>query len=515
MAEKSIIVIGAGLAGLATGVYAQMNGYQSHIFEHDSKPGGVAAAWRRGDYLIDGGIHFLMGHKPGQPIYDLYHELGTAPASSLVDMTSYGRFLDEVSGRDVVITQDLERLARELKAISPDDARFIDDLIAGARAMQGSGALFDVGMGEPPELAGPLGQLKMMWGMRKVFTYFSGKYAQPMSDYVQAVHDPWLRQFIVNLFLPEVPAWFVFMVLALMADGQMGLLAEGCPGFVRPIEQRYQALGGQVTYHATVEEILIEDSPLPVSGRGQGGGPRAVGVRLADGSEQRADVVVSAADGYSTIFKLLGGRYVDEKTKERYRTWKLIRPTVVISFGVARTFPDEPHFITVMLQDPLVVGHQKIEGLMIRIFNYSPHFAPPGKTVVQVMFETEWDYWNDLQKDRPHYEAEKERVAAEVLARLERHFPAITSQVEVTDVATPYTTWRYTLNYKGAYMGWLPTPQTIMTAIPRTLPGLANFYLAGQWVLPGGGVPPCLYSGRHVVQILCRRDGKPFTTLAP
>jgi len=510
MAEKSIIVIGAGLAGLATGVYAQMNGYQSHIFEHSNKPGGVAAAWRRGDYLIDGGIHFLMGHKPGQPLYDLYHELGTAPAGSLVDMTSYGRFLDEVSGRDVVITQDLERLARELKAISPADARLIDELIAGARAMQGSGALFDVGMGEPPELAGPLGQLKMLWGMRKVFTYFTGKYAQPMSDYVQAVHDPWLRQFIVNLFLPEVPAWFVFMVLALMADGQMGLLADGCPGFVRPIEQRYQALGGQVTYHATVEEILVEACPER-SRRND----RAVGVRLADGRQQRADVVVSAADGYSTIFKLLGGRYVDEKTKERYRTWKLIRPAVMISFGVTRTFPDESHLLAIMLQNPFVVGNQKIEGLMIRLFNYSPNFAPPGKTVVQVTFETEWDYWNDLQQDRPRYEAEKGRLAAEVLARLERHFPAITSQVEVTDVATPYTTWRYTLNYKGAYMGWLPTPQTIMTAIPRTLPGLANFYLAGQWVLPGGGVPPCLYSGRHVVQILCRRDGKPFTTLAP
>ncbi len=240
-----------------------------------------------------------------------------------------------------------------------------------------------------------------------------------------------------------------------------------------------------------------------------------MGVRLADGSEQRADVVVSAADGYSTIFKLLGGRYVDEKTKERYRTWKLIRPTVMVSFGVARTFPDESHFIAIMLQNPFVVGNQKIEGLMIRIFNYSPRFAPPGKTVVQVMFETEWDYWNDLQKDRPRYEAEKERVAADVLARLERHFPGIKSQVEVTDVATPYTTWRYTLNYKGAYMGWLPTPETIMTAIPRTLPGLANFYMAGQWVLPGGGVPPCLYSGRHVVQILCHRDGKPFMTTVP
>ncbi len=525
MAEKSIIVIGAGLAGLATGVYAQMNGYQSHILEHDSKPGGVAAAWRRGDYLIDGGIHFVMGHKPGQPIYDLYRELGTAQADSLVDMTTYGRFLDETSGRNIVVTQDLDRLARDLKAISPADVRLIDELIAGARAMQSSGALFEVGMGSPPELTGPLEQLKVMWGMRQVFKYLTGKYAQPMSEYAQSAHDPWLRVFLTGLFLPEVPAWFVFMVLALMADGQMGLLAGGCPDFILPIEQRYKALGGQVTYKATVEEILVEDTPLPVSGRGRGrfpsphrGGARggvAVGVRLADGSEQRADVVVSAADGYSTIFKLLGGRYVDEKTKERYRTWKLIRPAVMVSFGVARTFPDEPHFIAIMLQNPFVVGNQKIEGLMIRIFNYSPRFAPPGKTVVQVSFETEWDYWNDLQKDRPRYEAEKERVAAEVLARLEAYFPGIKSQVEVTDVATPYTTWRYTLNYKGAYMGWLPTPETIMTAIPRTLPGLANFYMVGQWVLPGGGVPPCLYSGRHVVQILCRRDGKPFTTTMP
>jgi hypothetical protein len=49
----------------------------------------------------------------------------------------------------------------------------------------------------------------------------------------------------------------------------------------------------------------------------------------------------------------------------------------------------------------------------------------------------------------------------------------------------------------------------------RTLPGLANFYMAGQWVMPGGGVPPCLYSGRHGVQILCRRDGKPFVSNQP
>ncbi|MGD8736147.1 MAG: NAD(P)-binding protein, partial [Anaerolineae bacterium] len=41
---ETVIVIGAGLAGLSAGCFAQMNGYRSRIFEHHSRPGGVAAA---------------------------------------------------------------------------------------------------------------------------------------------------------------------------------------------------------------------------------------------------------------------------------------------------------------------------------------------------------------------------------------------------------------------------------------------------------------------------------------
>ena len=44
MAEKTIIIIGAGIAGLAAGSYAQMNGYRTRIVEHHSEPGGVAKA---------------------------------------------------------------------------------------------------------------------------------------------------------------------------------------------------------------------------------------------------------------------------------------------------------------------------------------------------------------------------------------------------------------------------------------------------------------------------------------
>jgi phytoene dehydrogenase-like protein len=51
--KKKVIIIGGGLAGLSAGCYAAMNGYETQIFEHHSVPGGVAASWKRGGYLID------------------------------------------------------------------------------------------------------------------------------------------------------------------------------------------------------------------------------------------------------------------------------------------------------------------------------------------------------------------------------------------------------------------------------------------------------------------------------
>ncbi|MCL4535575.1 MAG: NAD(P)/FAD-dependent oxidoreductase [Bacteroidetes bacterium] len=496
MAEKSVIIIGAGLAGLSVGCYAQMNGYRSHIFEHHSLPGGVATAWKRDGYTIDGGIHFLWGHKPGSPGYALCQELRIPQSNPCVDLEGY-RYIDESTGRTVDIGQDLDGLADRLKALSPADSGTVDELVAGARDIWRAGVL-GADFGTPPELAGPLGGLKQMWGLRRVLKYFTGQWAQPVERYVQGIHDPCLRRIVENIFLPEVPVWFALMLLGMLGDRQLGLLEEGSLHFALSVERRYKEMGGEATYKARVKEILVEDD-------------RAVGVRLIDGSQHRADIVVSAADGYSTIFEMLGGRYIDARIEDRYRNWKLFRPMVMISFGLARAFVGEPPMSFVILRDPFEVGAQAIGQIFVRVFNYSSKFAPPGRTLLQASFETEWDYWSELRAaDHLRYDAEKERVAADVLRRLEAHYPGISSQVEMTDVATPFITWRYTRNYKGAFEGWLPTPEAITTSIARTLPGLANFYMAGQWVMPGGGVLPCLASGRQAAQIICRRDGKPF-----
>ena len=58
------------------------------------------------------------------------------------------------------------------------------------------------------------------------------------------------------------------------------------------------------------------------------------------------------------------------------------------------------------------------------------------------------------------------------------------------------------------------TPETYGMHMPHTLPGLDGFYVAGQWVEPGGGVPTAAVSGRNLPRLLCARDGKRFATNA-
>jgi phytoene dehydrogenase-like protein len=500
MNKISIIIIGAGLAGLSTGCYAQINGYDSKIFEHHSKPGGVAAVWRRGEYLIDGGIHFLICHKPGNPIYEVYSEVGAVGGYRIEDVTTYLRFIDVTGTKVIEFTNDLEKMERDMIAIAPEDKKEIRSFIKEVNWFKDSPLLTDLGMStKPPELRDQLDFIKEVWKMRGIMKYFTGKYSKSSEDYAENLQNPFLRTVFRNLFSPDAPIWFVIMILATVASGNLGLLKKGCHEFVTPIEKRYNSLGGTIQYGAKVEKILVEDDV-------------AVGIVLGDGSEHRADVVISAADGRSTIFQMLEGKYVDEKIVKRFNTWKPYDTIIIVSLGVKRMFDDEAPFTVFMLKEPLKYAEREISCLPLRVFNYGDAFAPEGRTVVQVMLETEWDYWYNLHQNREKYNLTKKQLAKRIIECLENQFPGITEQVEMIDVATPYTSWRYTLNDKGSPMGWLLTRNTLTEIIPRTLPGLQNFYMAGHWVLPGGGVPSSIYTGRNVIQILCKKDRKEFKT---
>lgn len=496
MPERRVIVIGAGLAGLATGIYLRMSGYDVQVFERQAGPGGVVATWRRGPYTIDGGLHFVMDHRPGSAIYSLYEELGITGGTPFLDLETYGRFVDERLGATIVVDRDLEFVGLDRSRLSGRDNRALHDLIHGARAL----ARADLAspFNKPPELSGARDSLRQLRGLGAATRYITGRYGHPLSDYAGHIEDPALRSLVLNLFLPEVPVWFVLVLLGLLSEGRIGLAPEGSAGFVGALERRYRALGGEVTYDAEVERILVERD-------------KAVGVRLADGSEHRADVVVSAADGSSTIFHLLEGRFTNARVRARFKNWAVFRSLIAVSFGAAATFPGPSPFTNIHLAEPMDIGAERTASLFVRTFDYAPGFAPPGHTVVQAELESDFDMWWELeQRDHNAYLRLKEHVADQVLARLKPHFPGLAGAVELTDVSTPVTIFRYTRNWKGAYEGWLPTPAVLTATVERTLPGLDGFLMAGQWVMPGGGVPPCLFSGRHVAQILCHQDHRPF-----
>jgi phytoene desaturase len=386
------------------------------------------------------------------------------------------------------VTSDLDRLASDVRTLSPDDGPIIDELVEGARNLKGVDMNFDIS--------------RESKGKGDMLDYFM-RYNTPANEFAKRFGNPFLQWCVTSIFIPTMPTAFLFMILGRLENGEMARVEGGSLDFSLRVAKRYRDLGGKVKYGATVEEILVEDD-------------RAVGVRLADGSEHRADIVVSCADGYSTIFKMLGERYIDQKIKDRYANWPMFPPILIISFGVANDFAGEASSNTVRLQRPITLGGKEFEAFAFRIYNDDPTMAPPGKTVVQVTLRTDFDWWCDLQeKDRASYDAEKERVAKDVLAQLECYLPGITSQVEVTDVATPYTFWRYTRNYRGAFEGWLLAPETMGTSVEKTLPGLSNFYMAGQWVEPGGGIPSALFSGRNLMKRLCRQDGKEFSATMP
>jgi len=285
-----------------------------------------------------------------------------------------------------------------------------------------------------------------------------------------------------------------------MDHGDLGWPIGGSLAFARNLERQYRALGGEVRYRSGASKVLVE-------------GGRAVGVRLDDGSELRADIVVSACDGRSTLLGMLDGRYLDELQRQYYEEWAPDRQELglQVALGVDRDLSEEPHALSLFLPSPIMVEGQERERLDLELYPSSTGLAPPGKGVIKATFPSSYAYWAALRASGG-YDEEKAKIARAVVAALEARFPGLGGQVEVTDVCTLLTAERYTSNYHGLQAWPARNEQRRISSqgLSRTLPGLKNFYMAGQWAEATIGIHTAAVSARRVVKQCCREDGKPF-----
>ncbi len=491
MTQKSILTIGAGIGGLSTGCYAQMNGYDVRVLEMHTVPGGMCAAWQRDGYTFDGCIHNLTGSCPDSLFHEMWRELGVVPA---IRMRRYEEIVqaERVDGEPLTVYTDLDRLAAHMKQLAPADTKVIDELINAAHLF----TRFDI-MG-----LARASLFERVKAVRYVLTLI--RYGgMTMGRFAQRFTDPFLRRVFPTLLYdwPQQPMLVFLSFLGRSHVGDLAWPVGGSANFSHQIEKRFRQLGGEVVYGAQVTSILTEND-------------RAVGVRLADGSEERADIVISNGYGPTTIFDMLGGKYVNSAIRAYYdEPEDRIEMGIHVSLGVARDLADEPHAIVLPLAEPVVIADELRNRFYVEPFGFEPGFALPGKSALKVVFATSYKYWKQLHADLEAYTLEKHKIAETVIEQLERRFPGIRQQVEVIDVATPMTTQRFTGNGHGFKPSWNRMLLAMFTGrrLGQTLPGLKNFYMVGQWAgLPG--LPFVAAMGRDVAEAICRHDGKIFAS---
>jgi phytoene dehydrogenase-like protein len=333
MTDKKIIIIGAGIAGLSAGCFAQMKGFQSQIFEMHYLPGGQCTSWRRKGFVFDGCIHHLAGCRPVSPLYSMWEELGALPTRPII-FPEHICCVESEAGKTFHVYADIDRLKQHMLELFPQDAHTIHEYIKGARTF----TEFD--MLDTPLLRGTSFSRRFL----KLLTLM--KWSITMKKYAEKFKDPFLRKAFptIQYDSPDTPMLAHLNILGNSHIQNYGVPVGGSLEFSRAIEKKYLKFGGKISYNSRVERVLVANN-------------HAVGVRLADGSEHRSNIVISDVFAPTAIFGMLGGQYVSESIRRQFS--KPIGDQgmgVQVSFGLARDLSKEPRALIFFLEKPVKIA---------------------------------------------------------------------------------------------------------------------------------------------------------------
>lgn len=491
-----VVIIGAGISGLTCGIYAQMNGFGTHIYEMNSIPGGECTGWDRGGYHFDGCIHWLMGSKPGTALHDIWRTTGALDDGvKIVNHDIFARY--EEGGRAVNLYTDTDKLEKHLLEISPQDKKEIKRLCKALRTMG------EVSM----PIDKPMDQMSMSDGLKFVgknitklglLNFFN---TIKMTDYVKLYKEPLLQHALLSAIPGDYNANALVMSMAGMNIGDSGYPIGGSRALAKRMEQKYLGLGGKVSYKSRVEKIIIQDGV-------------AKGIRLTNGEEVLGDTVVSCADAYATLYKMLDNKYTPELYRNLFENPKKhYVPTCSLVFlGLDCEIKENWRTVNIRREQPASIGGQTMPDVSLMNYSFDETLAPKGKTVFGVFYSADYDYWKDAHEDKEKYKQEKERLKQDAIDTILKRYPQAEGKIEATDVVTPMTYVRYCDAWRGAWMSWGDSGKDIPRYFPGKLEGLENFLLAGMWTLPPGGLPGAAGSGRFAAHRLTQAQGREFKT---
>jgi phytoene dehydrogenase-like protein len=486
-----VAIIGAGIAGLSAGVYAQKCGFDVTIFESHSIAGGICTSWKRKGYLFEGGMHWLAGSAENQPMNKMWRHIGALDDS--VKISYCEPFMEyNHEGTPIRIYRDVDTTERHLLELSPYDKKEIKTLCNNIRKMKNLSELIRDLKGVQVIKKSP-SSLSALFSLLPVISVMSKYSKVSVAEYATRFKHEGIHNMFSAMPGNEQGIAMFIMTMGALARGDGGFPEGGSLPFAQRIIDTFTALGGEILYNTRVEKILIENG-------------KAKGV-IAGGKEILADAVIVTSDtmAIEQYFDApLMALWIDEMHR-------VTEPTtaVFVSLGICADLKHYPERPLINLRNPINLSNETIKSLLISNYANDQHYSPEGRSVLTVQLNGDtYDYWKKL-KESGTYAKEKQRIGDEVIAEISAAMPEADGNIEVCDIATPLTYERYCGSWKGSWMTAI-TPNTKFKPYPAVIKGLNNVYFAGQRMIPPGGIPPAMMSARTAVQHLCRDNSVVF-----
>jgi prolycopene isomerase len=484
-----VVIIGAGVGGLICANLLARAGLRVLLAEQHYMVGGYCSTFRRKGYTFDAATHFypLLGN-PQSITGQLLQDLGITTGWVKMDPVDHFHFPD---GSRFSVPADFDAYLTSLKAGFPEERAALDAFFADVRQAYLFGLLYYFRRRETPRMQAyhPLTVRDMLDRhfknpkLKLLLTADSPHWGSPPSR-TSFVFDSMLRlSYFLGNYYPT----------------------GGSQAFADELAARFEERGGHILMHTTVRRILVEDGAV-------------CGVDVETGPlhdryvrQVRADVVVSNADLRQTFERMLAPKWLDGETLARLQR---LRPTYAC-FLTHLGLRDIPTGVLEEAQgyywDAWDPERMAQNGLIFKIFVptlYEPRMAPAGGHVVIIQKVVETDY--AAVEDWAGHKAGIEQY---IMRHLERIIPGFSRYISVKMSASARTSYRYTLNYQGAMLGWEMSPDQLGSHRPGISGPVRNMYCVGHWVKPGGGITPVIISAMHAAQDII--DGAAKRAAAP
>lgn len=489
--KDQVIIVGAGIAGLAAAIRLAAAGKQVQVFERAAGPGGKLSDFKLGDYRFDlGPSLFTMP----QYVDELFRIAGEDPRAHF----NYQR-LETVchywwpDGTQLAAAADVDQLAENCATAFKVPAERIKTFMQRAE--------------QKYELAG---RTFLEKSLHQVDTWLQPSVAKAMFripglDLFRSMHRVHERELghpkLVQLFdrfatyngsNPYKAPGLLSMIPHFEHHFGAYLPKGGMVEISQSLYRLGQGLG--VSYHFNAEVAEIERTAR-----------RVTGVRLSDGSRYSAEQVVCNMDVFLAYDRLLSGAKQPKRTLRQQKSTSAI----VFYWGVQRSFP-ELGLHNIIFSDDYQTEFAEMEaGRMsddptVYINVTSKLEAADAPTACEnwfVMVNAPADTGQD-------WESLKRLTRQRVLDKLAPLGLAPTEKEIVEErILGPTEIERLTGSHQGALYGTSSNNKfAAFLRHPNFSRRIKGLYFLGGSVHPGGGIPLCLLSAKITGEIMVGSD---------